>query len=412
MIPTPSTSIPTRDADDVRTLFLLRIAQGLHAYGTPAHRLEDALTQASSKLGVEGQFFILPTSVQGAFGPLPEQRTFCLRVEPGEVNLEKLVDLDEIIERVTAGAMSCREGIDAVDRVLARRPRFGAAMTLAATTLFAAAGARFFGGGLRECVAGVLVGFVVGACAWASSTHRHAARLLEFTAGFVAALLAITLTEVVGKFSTLTVMLAGMIVLLPGLTLTTAINELATRNLVAGTARLMNAFMIFVAMGFGVGLGRRIGLQFVPLPDAPPAPLPAWTELLALLVGGCALTILFRARLRDAWLILGAGVIAYGGAAIGVRLLGPELGVGLGAFAIGTVGNVFARLTNRPGALTSLPGIIMLVPGGVGFSSFSALLDREVGTAIQSAFSMFLIAAGLVAGLLLANVAAPTRKAL
>jgi uncharacterized membrane protein YjjB (DUF3815 family) len=53
---------------------------------------------------------------------------------------------------------------------------------------------------------------------------------------------------------------------------------------------------------------------------------------------------------------------------------------------------------------------LLLVPGSIGFRSLSSLLDREVVTGMETAFTMVLIAAGLVAGLLLANVVTPIRR--
>ena len=58
--------------------------------------------------------------------------------------------------------------------------------------------------------------------------------------------------------------LAGLIVLVPGLTVTTAITELATSHLTAGTTRMAGAFMTFIAIGFGVALGYRIAAMLGP----------------------------------------------------------------------------------------------------------------------------------------------------
>ena len=44
---------------------------------------------------------------------------------------------------------------------------------------------------------------------------------------------------------------AGLIVLVPGLPLTTALTELATRHLAAGPARLSGALVLFLSIGFG-----------------------------------------------------------------------------------------------------------------------------------------------------------------
>ena len=131
--------------------------------------------------------------------------------------------------------------------------------------------------------------------------------------------------------------IAGIIVLVPGFTLTVAMTELATRNLVSGTARLAGAAGTFLAIGFGVALGTRLGgMRWSgQLATVRPVALPLWTEWVALLVAPLALTVLLRAPLRDvAWIEL-ACVLAFGGARAGTLLLGAELGTFLGAFAGG-----------------------------------------------------------------------------
>ncbi|MEM7586933.1 MAG: threonine/serine exporter family protein, partial [Acidobacteriota bacterium] len=70
--------------------FLMRLAKALHAYGTPSHRLEEALGAVSASLEIEAQFLATPTSIVASLGPEPAQETLLVRVEPGETNLDKL----------------------------------------------------------------------------------------------------------------------------------------------------------------------------------------------------------------------------------------------------------------------------------------------------------------------------------
>jgi uncharacterized membrane protein YjjB (DUF3815 family) len=57
-----------------------------------------------------------------------------------------------------------------------------------------------------------------------------------------------------------------------------------------------------------------------------------------------------------------------------------------------------------------VPGILMLVPGSVGFRSLIALLERQALAGVETAFSTVLTAVALVAGLLIAGVLAPERR--
>ncbi|HEX7977062.1 MAG TPA: threonine/serine exporter family protein, partial [Gemmatimonadaceae bacterium] len=54
-----------------------------------------------------------------------------------------------------------------------------------------------------------------------------------------------------------------------------------------------------------------------------------------------------------------------------------------------------------------VPGILLLVPGSVGYRSMSAMMDRDTVAGIDIAFTMILTAVSLVAGLLIAGVLVP-----
>ena len=58
------------------------------------------------------------------------------------------------------------------------------------------------------------------------------------------------------------------------------------------------------------------------------------------------------------------------------------------------------------------PGIMLLVPGSVGFRGLSSMMAHDVVSGIQTAFTMILMAVALVAGLLLANDILPPKRAL
>jgi uncharacterized membrane protein YjjB (DUF3815 family) len=56
-----------------------------------------------------------------------------------------------------------------------------------------------------------------------------------------------------------------------------------------------------------------------------------------------------------------------------------------------------------------VPGILLLVPGSVGFASLTALLDRNVVPGVETLFRTILMAVALAAGLLVASVVRPAR---
>lgn len=393
--------------------FVVKLGRALHRYGTPTHRLERMMNLILRRLDLEGSFFSTPTGIFASFGAPEEQRTSLIRVEPSEVNLEKLSMLDELTAQIIRGQLSAADGARSVDGIVAARARYGESLTAICYGLASICAARFLGGGWRELTAAGAIGLLIGIIANFKEHSENVTHVLEPLAAIMAAALATIAARIFSPISVYITTLAGLIFLLPGLTLTTAMRELATRNLVSGTAQLTGAALIFFELGFGVALGSQLNkaLPHVALNPKPIA-LPAWTQGLALIIAPLAFSVLLRARPRDFGWIMLAGALSFGGARGGTLFLGPELGAFVGAWLVGMGSNLFARLLHRPAAVTLVPGILLLVPGSVGFGSLSRFLERDIVTGVEAAFTMVLIAVALVTGLLLANLTLPPRRTL
>jgi uncharacterized membrane protein YjjP (DUF1212 family) len=402
-------------ADDPRLAFIMTLGRALHRYGVPAHRLEEALELVSARAGLQGQFFSTPTSIMAGFGSPGSQRACLVREQPGDVDLEKLVELDALTDRLTRTDLPFATALQEVDEILAAPPRYRAPLLLVCGALASAGAARFFGGGWREVVVAGGVGLVSGGLSWLMARRPATARIHEAAAALVATALATWAATILPPLSSYVVTLAALILLIPGLALTLAMNELATNHLVSGTARLTGAAMTFLKIGLGVALGTRLGevLGTGPSPiAAAPLDLPDWTLLPALIISPLAIGVLFKARPRELGWIVATSWTAYAGARVGVALIGPGLGAFLGALAIGIAANSLARWRRRPSVVFLLPGIMLLVPGSIGYRSLAALLHSDIISGVEAGFAAVLVGVSLAAGLLLANVMVPPRRVL
>ena len=196
--------------------FVLKLGRGLHTYGYPAHRLEEALGQVCHRLGLEGQFFSMPTALFASFGEGDEHRTFQIRVEPGGVDLGKLVRLDETRAQVAGGSLDPDEGSRRIEAILAAPPAYGPWLTTAAFTLASATACRFFGGGLREIAAAGVIGLVIGLLALILAERPATARVFEALAAAVAGFLAVSAAVLAPPLVASLATLGGLIILVPG----------------------------------------------------------------------------------------------------------------------------------------------------------------------------------------------------
>jgi uncharacterized membrane protein YjjP (DUF1212 family) len=387
--------------------FVLELGRALHALGHPSHWLEEGMQRAADRLGLHGQFFTTPTSIFAAFGEQREQRTWLLRVEPGDVHLERLSDVIDIGRGVLQGRTSPRDGTLALRAVLAKPARWNGALTTIAFALSAAAACRFLGGGWREVECAAALGLVLAALVRLASRRPALARSVDPLAAFLFSGVATAIAHFTLLSSYVTT-LSSILILLPGLTLTTAMAELSSQHLVSGTARLTGAGAKFLGLAFGVAMGDRVAVLLAgPALAVTPLPLPAWTEWIALLVAPLAFTVLLRARPRDYPWILGVGTLAFLAGRAATRGFGVELGAFTGALVAAALSNRLAYRRGGSPATTLVPSILLLVPGSIGFRSLTLLMNRDVQSGVESAFRMMMMIAALVAGLLTAGILAP-----
>ncbi|MEC7948643.1 MAG: threonine/serine exporter family protein [Myxococcota bacterium] len=402
--------MPAYEAADRAEAFIIDLGSALLRQGIPAHRVEDTLGLVSQLLGLEGQFFCVPTGIIASFGVPGSQRGGIVRVQPGGINLARMVRLDALVTAVVRGLLPPDRAAEGLRSILAAPSAYGPLALVLAEAVAAGTAAPFFGGGLREGMAAAFIGAVMATLGMALD-RRRASHLFAPIGATLAAAMAALAPLVTGPLRVDVVTVSGLLVLLPGLTLTTAVAEVATRNLVSGTARLTVALLTLLELGFGVALGSQAG-ALIPTAALEPLTPALGVECAALLASAAAFVILFQTRLQDAHLVVAGVVVAYGGARVGAAMMGPELGAFLGALLVGLASSIVSRVCDRPAQVALVPGVLMLVPGSVGFSSVRGMLRAETLQAVDAAFHTGIIAISIVVGLLAAPALLPPRRAL
>lgn len=400
--------------------FVAELATRLHVYGTTAQRLEGAVEAVAHRLGLDCEIFSNPTGMILSFAdPVRGQHngiTRVIRLDPGEQNLARLAATDAIAEDVLAGRLAPADGLaalKALDRPGTRRMQALAAFSFG---LSAASVAALLGAGAPGVVTAGVIGLVIGVMAVLASGRPRLGEALEAIAAMVATLLAAAVASFVEPLAFKTVIVASLIVLMPGLMLTNAVSELSAQHLVSGTARFAGALMILMKLTFGTVAAMQVVrlLGWVPQEAAAQA-LPPVAELAALGVAAFAFAVLFQASRRDYPLVMASVLLGYALTRLGGEVLGLASdnfagGAFFAGMGVAALSNAYGRWRNRPGALVRVPGIILLVPGSVGFRSLNFVMERDVFLGLDMAFALLSALIALVAGLLFGNLLVPSRR--
>ncbi len=384
------------------------MARELHRAGMATDAIERSLTELARAIGLEAQIFALPTYITIAAGPTWEQRVVMMRLEPGRVSLRKIALLNEIYADLHSGRIDYRQATTLLGEVDKRWPGLHPLWEIPAMMLVALGIAVVLGGGRNEIVVASAIGLCCGALGALAARSAVVARLFDVAAAFVATLIVAAFTHFVGPVNVYVAIVAGIVVLLPGYSLTLALHELANDFLVAGVSRLGKVAAVLLALGCGAFLALAIvGPKLLAGSTVATHPVSATLWIVAALAIATGLSIDLDARLRDfVWVFASCFVALLVEHLIGdssVRAVAPFVS----ALLCGAVANLGARLLRVPQAIMLVPALLVLVPGSLSYQSVLFAFSAHVDSALTLAGNAIFTAIQLVAGLLLAQLLIP-----
>ncbi|MEW6431553.1 MAG: threonine/serine exporter family protein [Myxococcota bacterium] len=395
--------------------YLLELGQALLSAGCSIWRLEELLSAVAKREGCALEVFAVPTglfvSLRAASGP---PLLAMVRLTQWGTDLQLLGALDEVVTDVGDGLLTVPEARARIRELTTAPRRYPLAARLLAGMGASAGSVVTLGGSswTDSVLAGIGGGLL--ALVLARTQREPRMRVLEnFLGGLIAGAVALAATLVWPGHSRDALVLAIVLPLLPGLTMTTGLVELVYKNLVAGSSRLMYAGVTLLSLVFGIAavvtLESYLGLS--PGAAAPREAAGVAWNLLALPVTAVSIGVLTGLRAKDLRIALASCGLVWASTWL-ARLVLADLSLFAVAFTLAASANAWARVTARPSQLFLVPGLWLLVPGVLGFKGLDALLRGDVTTGTAQLSSLLLVSGALVTGLLVANVAVPPQKVL
>lgn len=233
----------------------------------------------------------------------------------------------------------------------------------------------------------------------------------------VAALLLVLVPVLPVELATLPpslVVASGIVVLLAGLSLVGAAEDAISGFPVTASGRIFEVLLLTLGIVVGIGavldLSRRLGvsLDFVDLP-AGGASLAVQLASAAVVAGAWALAS--YAPPRAALLAAAAGLVAWGVFTVLARAgVGPAVASAAAALVIGFAGESLAGRSGVPSLVTSVCGIVPLLPGLAIYRGLFQLVESDGRAGAGVLFEAALVGLALAAGATLGELlAAPVR---
>ncbi|KAF9292360.1 hypothetical protein BGZ68_007375 [Mortierella alpina] len=391
-----------KDIADIltRQSFLIMMAKSLILYGAPSHRLEETCMLLAQKMEMDASFALLPGLMTISFSD-PETHTSDtrhLRCSQG-MDMQKLATVHKIALAVLRGE-SIEKANRELEQVSLEPPCFPLWLTLLGwlgSSAFVAPLA--FGGGWYDLALSGLCGLLVGLLGVVAGKFPVYGNVFEITASILVGFIAKAFGDRV-CFSA--VALAGVVVLLPGLLLTQAIMELASRNIASGAVRMFYALMYAFFLGFGLTLGAELwdyisGGATVASASACQHAVNQWWYFLIYPAVSVSINIVFNAHPRQ-W--FGMTFVT----AIGLILTlflksGPQITAAIAAFAVGMTGHLYGKATGQLSYAPLLSGVLLLVPGSVGVRGVLAIIGSDPSQGFTFMLTMIHVSVAITLGM-------------
>lgn len=421
-----------------RQEFILKLSRALMMFGAPTHRIETQIQQTARVLEINCRCIYLPNLMLVAFGDDTTHTSETKFVkQAGGLDLTKLTDMHSIYWNVIHDKIGVGEASKQLDELMRRKPLIGKVPMVFIGGLcssFICLGPMGFGGSFIDALAAFPLGMFLVFCQSTITTELFSnvfEILFAAINSFVAAALAST-----GKFCYGGVISGSIVLILPGFIVLSGSLELQSKNLIAGSVRLVYAIIYSLFLGFGISIGSSFWLLFSGSQHSDLTVRqcsdvhrdgPWWMRdvpfIYALItVPGYSIALSLRNQAKVTRkefpvmvLIAIAGwatnKFASRSAALSTR---SDVTSALGAMSVGLLSNIFGRIYDGKSYTVACVGVLYQLPSGLSAGSGSLLSFANTNSSSSSNFnsgfqvaqSLVEVAIGLTVGLYAATVLA------
>ena len=398
------------------------------------------MRMSSRVLEIDGQFLYIPGCMIISFDDQSTHTTEVKIVRATQgVNLGKLRDTHEVYKEVVHDTIGVEEAMERLDEIISKKDDYSPWFRVIVYG-FASMCVGPFAFGARPIdmpiafFLGCLLGIMQLILAPRSELYSN---IFEISAAVLTSFFARAFGSIRGGqlfcFSALAQ--SAIALILPGYIILCGSLELQSRNMVAGSVRMIYAVIYSLFLGFGITIGTAIygAIDKNAINDTTcRTSMPVWFKFIFVPPFTLCLIVINQGRYKQMPIML---VIAFAGYIVNHFSANrfasnAQIANTLGALAIGVVGNLYSRLRHGLAAAALLPAIFVQVPSGLaaggslisGLTSANQLTNKTVnGTApngtttisnatststvninsdvLNVAYSMIQIAIGITVGL-------------
>ena len=248
---------------DVESQRILKLAvsmgEELLRNGGEIYRVQETIERVLSAYGIEDHNVFVVSN--GIFATIHEQRedrgSMVRNVPLGSTDLGMITALNQLSREICDHAYTLEEAYEQLERCL-KRPKPAMIGKLLAAGMGCSAFCYLFGGRLMECIVAFLLGFLVQLFRQAADVAGVSRFLVNIIGSFLVSTCSYGLAALGMPLMPDQAIVGVIILLVPGMALTTSIRELFNGDYLSGSIHLADALITAICIAVGVGAAVQI----------------------------------------------------------------------------------------------------------------------------------------------------------
>ncbi len=406
--------------------------------GGETYRTEETVETIANALGAKtASSFVTPTVIQFSYTDNNNHYHSAIRrIKNRTVNLSKIALIDSLKRKIAQrNKLTSSRQIESMLSFINSTKDYSRPLVLFTAGLSSFSFSLMFGGSFCEAVCAFFIGFLLRFFLYCTEKFHLASFFSTLLSGAFISVLTELLAFTGLINDTDNILIAVLMQVVPGLAITNAIRDIISGDLVSGTARLVDAFMIAAGLSigsvFGMLLFGKLGLAVSENTTQLAAQIAGIQSDAALLAstesvvaaGNDACPALSQNFLYAAKLVC-ACIAASGAAGFSCFYMNTALrDILYGAFTgsagwlvfkltgsyffasltVGIVSIITTWITHRPATVFMLPGLLPLVPGGGMFYTMRHAVQGSMKLSASTGFETLTAAGAIAFGIALAS---------
>lgn len=387
--------------------FIIHLGKALHNYGIPSYRIQAYLFKVAKNMGIKGTFMDSATWINYVFYENGNEQTYNYieSVAPGTLNLGAFSRIVETTDKLIANEIEISEMENRLKIIHNKTIKVNHGILTIAYGLAAGSFNLLVGTNWISVLFATLLGAFVYFITYLSTKHEYLKSVLESIVSFLATIITGLLSLVFPEINVGLTIISAIIIFVPGLAITTALEEITSKNLISGTAKLFDSIISLFKQFFGVILGLTCLKFFIDFEIfSHYSNTPSWIIFLAMPLLSISVLPIFQVRKKDMLFGIFTGAIGFF-LAYSFSVAGILLSTFIGSIGIVISSHFFSKVTRTPEVVYVTQGIIMLVPGSKSlFGLSNVFLNTTIINVGNIGEQVAYIFMGILGGLLFGGV--------